>query len=172
VKAVQTIVGNLKSFGLNIEMQTVEVSNYWGSMFPSGEFRLCANGWGQGPYPYYSFNQLFGTSSAETAYNYPTEVELPPVGKPDASPSETFEPRALTQRLARTTDESKATDIVQQLAWTVNRDLVMAPIWDQYGHYFVAGDDWTIPPQDDSDTSTGLGVYWMMRQGDVAAKSN
>lgn len=116
----------LNNFGIKTKVIGQEVStflsqtvgNYDFNLAVSGTFTAKPNG-----YPYYGFLTSMGTIE-NNKWNYnPTRetMKVPmPAGNPDGS-MEKVEINPLLEELSQTTDENRANEIIETLAWTHNQ---------------------------------------------------
>jgi peptide/nickel transport system substrate-binding protein len=125
VAIFQTIAQQLNQFGFNASIATMEGTAYTSQIVTQGNFdTLAAAPWAftQNPHPYLWFNTIFNTHPLD----YPTEVEIPPVGEPDGSP-QAFNIDELMMQLISASSTQAAIEPVRKLAWVVNHDLPLLP---------------------------------------------
>jgi peptide/nickel transport system substrate-binding protein len=125
VAIFQTIAGQLKQFGFNAKVATMEGTAYTNTIVTQGDFETLAGApWAftQNPHPYFWFNAMFNIHPL----GYPTKVEIPPVGKPDGSPKMFDVSELMTQLISAKSTEA-AVEPVRKLAWVVNYDLPILP---------------------------------------------
>ncbi|QGA83646.1 ABC transporter substrate-binding protein [Halomicrobium sp. LC1Hm] len=79
VTGVETIVSNLKDFGIKAESIMLDNSTYWGSDYSNGDFVVGLQGWASydHSYPYFHFDWIFNSWDAKNAWNLPGEFESP-----------------------------------------------------------------------------------------------
>lgn len=170
VTGVQSLVGDLKQFGINANVRTVEGTSF-GSEVQDGNFRVAAWPWASGyPHPYFNFDHLLASSGAKNSWNYPQNPSVPmPVG--DASGStETVDVQKQVAQLAKTTGED-ATALIHELAWVVNQTLPILPIQAKTRMIHFSTDQWEVPNQDDPILQINPPSYWLPRNGKIKAKT-
>lgn len=172
VSGGQTLVAQLKQFGIKANMITVELSSYWGDVWPNGDFEVAMSWWGGwNPYPYFSFRQSFTSQDARKAYSYPASVEVPlPPGKPDGE-IDTVNVRKRVPELAKTADKQTARDIIHELAWVYNQDLPKLPLTEKVDQVWISTDNWQIPAPDADVMQVGRPTFWLLRAGKLRAKT-
>jgi peptide/nickel transport system substrate-binding protein len=168
ISGAQSLVGELKKFGLKANLTTVESSTF-PSQIADSDFDLATWYWADGvPYPYFTFRQQVASQEAHEYYNYPTEVTVPAVADPSGESITVNVDERVTQ-LGQATDEAEAEEIIRELAWVVNQDLPILSIQQKMGQWFVTGDDWQYP--DVSKPRWKGGAYFMIQRGKVTAKT-
>jgi peptide/nickel transport system substrate-binding protein len=168
ISGAQSLVGELKKFGLKANLTTVESSSFSGQIADS-DFDLATWYWADSiPYPYFTFQQQVASQEAHEYYNYPKEVTVPEVANPSGQ-SITVDVDQRVTELGQTTDEARAKEIVRELAWVVNQDLPILAIQQKMAQWFVTSDDWQYPPV--SKPVWKGGPYQMIQRGEVEAKT-
>ena len=141
VTASKTVSNQLRSFGIETQLSTMEHATYE-SRFGKGNFDLAADGWGGGPYPLFAF-QTDLKKEARKKYNYPAKVTVPAMngsGKTTVNIPELMQ----TINSSGEKDEKRLT----RLAWMWNQDLPALPIQTTYEQSFITTDGWKIPSKD------------------------
>lgn len=145
VTAGQTIANTFRQFGVQIEFLTVEDGTFWGETFPNSDYDIALDGWG-GDFntPWHVYNGALTTSRPD--YNYPGEVELPPVGDPDGE-TETVNLDELVDTLASSSGEDYQ-EATRTLAWLWNYDLPKIQVYETISQEFLTDDEWEFPDPD------------------------
>lgn len=168
ISGAQSLVGELKKFGLKANLTTVESSTF-PSQIADSDFDLATWYWADSiPYPYFTFLQQVASQEAHDYYNYPTEITVPEVANPSGQ-SMTVDVDQRVTELGQTTDEATATEIIRELAWVVNQDLPILALQQKMAQWFVTSDDWEYP--DVSEPEWKGGAYRMIQRGKVKAKT-
>ena len=181
----ETITRQLQDFGIQAEQQPLESTQYE-NRFDSGDFQMVfgAETAREGRYPgaYFDYEMNWRTFGTPTGGGNPTgtlypandPVKIPPVGEPDAEPSEEVVPNEVLNELLHATEEEKIRDLTIQLAWIQNYDLQMIDLMDASQHAAITRDDWIWPPVDhmwgDQRAAQNI-IYHCIRGGDVQAKT-
>lgn len=169
VTAAQTSVSHLKQFGFKANMQTISSQNFYSKIYTDGDFRIASMGWGAGrPYPYFGFRSAFARDAAVKSQEYPAEVTVPPLGKPDGEPR-TAKPREKVEALAA--KPGQADRLIKELAWVFNRDLPLLPVQEKLSNAWTTKDDWEIPPKDSDAMKLNAPYWWLPRVGKLQAKT-
>lgn len=169
MKASQSIASQLQEFGIKAEVDSTEVTTFFGSVYPNGEFELVTHFWGGfNPYPYFGLNAVLG---GDKPHNFPKEVDVPmPIGNANGKTTSIDLPEKLGE-LSRSSGED-AKELIQELTWVFNQELPAIPIQEKFQQTFVTKDDWDVPNPDDPTMSIRWPVYWLPRAGELKAKSN
>lgn len=170
VTAAQATTSQWKQFGVDVTFTTVEASA-WVTDLGDGNFEAASAWWGSNPYPYSNLDRILTGQTMHDARNYPTEVEVPPVGKPDGGRQTVNVDERVTE-LSRAPDREAAKPIVQELAWVVNQTLPVIPVQSKSASYFVTTDEWEFPPLDSPAMNTAVPAYWPLHLGKMQAKTD
>lgn len=169
VTAAQAVTSQWKQFGVDVTFTTVEASA-WVTDLENGDFEAASAWWGSNPYPYFNLDRVLTGQTMHDARNYPTEVEVPPVGKPGGDRQTVNVDERVTE-LSRAPDREAAKPLIQELAWVVNQTLPMIPVQSKASSYFVTTDEWDFPPLDSPAMNTAVPAYWPLRLGKMQAKT-
>lgn len=169
MKASQTIVSQLQAFGIQAEVDSTEVTTFFGSVYPNGDFELVTFFWGGfNPYPYFGLDAVLG---GDKPHSFPSTVEVPgEIGNPDASTTSIDLPSKVAALSKSSGDD--ATELIKELTWAFNQTLPCIPIQEKYQQTFMTNDDWSLPGTDDPDMAIRWPVYWLWRAGKLKAKPN
>lgn len=147
---LQTIVDNLRNFGLKATSNPTEGSTFWNQTWGKGKFRM-ANGptTGGGSHPYYAYNTIYDQDSPESrankVFNLPTKVDIPmPIGDREGA-TETFDPDELVDELRVTSDLEKQRTIVKKLGWITNQQMTVMPNNKEEAWPWYSTDVWQMP---------------------------
>ncbi|MFB6126211.1 MAG: ABC transporter substrate-binding protein [Halolamina sp.] len=79
VAGANTVVAQLKDFGIDAESVMQDTSTYWGRDYSNGNFVVGLQGWASydQSYPYFHFDWLFNSWDAANAWHIPEEFEAP-----------------------------------------------------------------------------------------------
>ncbi|WP_129114597.1 ABC transporter substrate-binding protein [Halegenticoccus tardaugens] len=170
IAGAETLVSNLKEFGIQSELIAKDTSTYWGKDYDEGDFVLALQGWASydQSYPYFHFDFIYRSYDAEDVWNVPSEVEVPPMDDPDGS-TETVAPADLVSDLSRA-DGDEADELIRELAWITNQTLPVLPIQEKLAQTFVTDDDWNVPPADSAELQQYWPTEWLPRKGRWTAK--
>lgn len=171
ILSVQTIVAQLKDFGIPSEVKTTPGSSYLGSLWPSGNFRLATYGWAAGrAYPYFTYELTYANKEVEGAISLPETIEVPPLGEPDGEPRKVLPAQKIGTLEKRLTDSTEKS-LVQELAWVYNQDLPCIPIQEKTDQAWYNVKEWEYPSNDDKDMATYDQLFtWLPRQGKLSGK--
>lgn len=167
MKASQTIVSQLQAFGIDAEVDSTEVTTFFGSVYPNSDFKLVTHFWGGfNPYPYFGLDAVLG---GDKPHNFPATVDVPAqVGDPNSAPTSMDLPAKIAELSKSSGDSAK--QLIQELTWAFNQTLPAIPIQEKYQQTFMTTDDWEIPNTDDPDMAIRWPVYWLWRAGKLKAK--
>ncbi|MFC7142103.1 ABC transporter substrate-binding protein [Halosimplex aquaticum] len=164
----QTIVDNLKSEGIQAEMQTIEASAYWSDHYLANNYKVAATGWTlQRSSPYYVWDQYYNVDIEFLGID-PTSVKAPPVGKPDGDLQE-FDVTKLHSELLTARGDRYA-ELTDKLAWITNQAMPMLQIHEINDATWYRTDNWEIPPTDDPAYQAKFPLWWLPRRGMLQAK--
>ena len=162
VTASQTIASQLKNFGMNVQLQTMEGATF-DSTYEKGNYELAGNGWGGGgPYPLFAFENVFD-EEARSMTNYPAEVTVPEVGSDSGELTVNF------PELLSSLNQSGENDVegFRKLAWTFNQDLPVLPIQEKQNQSFISTNGWDVPAKDDPVMSVPTPPFWLPKVGEL-----
>jgi len=170
VTGAQTAVSNLQDFGIKSTLLTRKASVYWGKDYSNGNFTLALSGWAAGglSYPYFDFDYLFRSGTAEDVWKVPSKFDVSPLDNPSESPK-TYTPSSTVDELSRVSKE-KATPLIQELAWVTNQTLPVLPLQEKFHQTFLTTDDWNVPPTDSPKIQVKWPTAWLPREGAWTAK--
>ncbi|MFC7137946.1 ABC transporter substrate-binding protein [Halobaculum litoreum] len=96
VAGAQTIVSQLKDFGIEAEAVMKENSSYWGQDYPNSNFVVGLQGWASysQSYPYFHYKWIFNSWDATNAWNLPSEFSAAVLHE-DVRSEEAVEPATL-----------------------------------------------------------------------------
>lgn len=164
----QSIIGSWKRFGIEATFQSEGVGSFFTDM-GEGNYVTAINFFG-GNHPYQCYQTLFQTGDQNPA-NVPREVEVPmPVGDPDGS-TETVDVPSLIDQILHTRDKEKVKELVAKAAWVYNQTVPRAPHLIGTGMTFMTHDDWEYPSSDDPSMNVFFPNYWLLRTGELKAKT-
>ncbi|GAB3039541.1 ABC transporter substrate-binding protein [Natronobiforma cellulositropha] len=165
--ATDTIASQLRDFGMDVTLAPAE-RGLLESTLSDGDFQVTALEWntagvaGFNPAASLAFqlrNRHFDSSTS--FLNYPDTVEVPAM---DGSDTMEVDLDAAFD-LLETAPESQADAIVRDLAWVVNQDLPMLPIYDDVRQVLVRSDRWTVPDEVHSITDQRQLLSWLANRG-------
>ncbi|WP_276282618.1 ABC transporter substrate-binding protein [Halorussus caseinilyticus] len=163
----QSIVQDLQDFGIEASLNPSQ--SFWGDINDGQKYVVAGLGWADGKlYPYFSLNKLLNSFRSQTVLNFPSTVEVPPLGEPDGE-LRSVDLEAELQELAGLTGDA-AKQKTQELAWVVNRHLPMAPLMEKIDQSWVTTDDWNTVTGDDEDAIVDYPQYYLPREGKLTAK--
>ena len=150
VRMFQTIVGQLKEFGIKAKMDTVEGATFW-DRTGRGDFRVAEAFW-VSAFPVNSYAGYWQHESATTeAYGYPQKVQKIPA-MPGNEGTTTINAKKVVDQLYQESDAGKQKQLYQKLAWAFNHDLPLIPIEERMlGYIHNPGDKFTVPTLDDTN---------------------
>ena len=79
VAGAETVVSQLKEFGIDAQAEMKDTSTYWGQDYSNGDFVVGLQGWASydQSHPYFHFQWLFDSWDAKNAWNLPEQFESP-----------------------------------------------------------------------------------------------
>lgn len=172
IKLLQVVHNDWKDFGLNVNLKTVDGSSYW-DLIGKGDFETTMDAW-NGPglaSPYLAFNHSLYSERTTSRWNYPDVVEVPEVG--DVGGENAIEvnlDERMTQ-LARTLDEQKRKEIVQELVWVANQTVPKVGFEIRTMGVPITRDEWKMPSSDDPIWSTWRPLEYLPHKGLIQAKT-
>ncbi|WP_233203974.1 ABC transporter substrate-binding protein [Halegenticoccus soli] len=170
VAGAETLVSNLKDFGIKSQLLAKDTATYWGKDYADGDFALALQGWANynQSYPYFHFDWIYASHDATDIWNVPSEFEVPPLDDPQGSP-QTVVPADMVSDLSQATG-NEADRLIQELAWVTNQTLPVLPIQEKLAQTFLTDDDWNVPPRDSPRLQYYWPTSWLPRQGRWSAK--
>ncbi len=101
VAGAETVVSQLKQFGIEAESRMKDTSTYWGKDYPNGNFVVGLQGWASydQSHPYFHFKWLYDSWDAKNAWNLPSEFSAP-VLHAETREQESLEPASLVSALS------------------------------------------------------------------------
>jgi len=101
VAGANTVVSQLKDFGIQAESVMQDTSTYWGSDYSNGNFVVGLQGWASynQSYPYFHYKWIFNSWDANNAWNLPSEFEAPVLHEQERD-GETVTPATLVSELS------------------------------------------------------------------------
>ncbi|WP_123533461.1 ABC transporter substrate-binding protein [Halosimplex salinum] len=77
VAGAETVVSQLKEFGIEAQAEMKDTSTYWGQDYSNGDFVVGLQGWASydQSHPFFHFQWLFDSWDAQNAWNLPSEFE-------------------------------------------------------------------------------------------------
>jgi len=139
---------NMADFGIDVAVNVVDTGTLWGTN-SSGEYDITLSYWGgRGPFPSKVFGQTFAFDSGDGAQGYarfPETWEGPPIGEPDADPTETYEVASTLDRIALTTDETTYNRLAKTLTWAYNQGLPKIGLMVKPDRQIVNTEEWDWP---------------------------
>lgn len=163
VTAAQTVASQLSNFGMDVQLQTMEGPTF-DETFEKGNFQLAGGGWGSGPYPLFSFENVYD-EEARSAIHYPESVTVPEVGSDSGQLTVNFPETLSTLNQSADNDE----ELFRQLAWAFNQDLPILPIQEKQDQSFISTQGWDVPPKDDPAMSVPTPPFWLPKVGKLQA---
>jgi ABC-type transport system substrate-binding protein len=117
----------MDDFGIKVK-HVGDTGGVWGKIADTS-YDVAMTYWGGG-YPARTFAINFGTVEGFGSGNplMPDTWEGPPVGQPDADPSETYQLTTAAQRLKVTRNDEQYQRLVDRLSWAFNQTVPRAPI--------------------------------------------
>lgn len=169
VAGAETIVAQLKEFGIESELIAKESSTYWGQDYANGNFVIGLQGWANydQSYPYFHFDWMYRSSDATEYWNVPETFEEVP--SRDGNGASTVTPSEQISALSRA-DEAEAAELIQELAWVTNQTLPTVPVMEKLAQTFLTSDEWNVPPRNSEKLQTYWPTEWLPRRGDWTAK--
>lgn len=170
INGVQTIVPQLKSFGIQAEMKTVEGVSL-SEQIRSGDFRLHGDSWGEWneSYPFFDYRSDFASREMLKWYNLPKKVSVPwPAGDPNGE--QTVSPPDIVVSLSQATDTNEQQELLGQLAWIYNHTLPKIQMSERQDQTWMNEDGWNVPPNDDDVMGVRFPSFWAVKTGAVSPK--
>lgn len=169
VSAAQNLVSQLNSAGIAAEAVGMENSAFFGNAINGANFELALFFWGTGnPYPYFNLNKHFGNPWIRENFGVPEEVTVPAYAS-SGGETMTVAVKDRVKELAKTAEESKARDIIKELAWVGNQDLPMYPLMQKQAPTWYTTADWSYPKRDDPKMSIRYPQSALLRLGGLQA---
>lgn len=165
-----TVVSSLKDFGFDVEYSGIESGTLYGETYPSGDYDLIANWWGNGvPYPTQSLQTMFNMQKSQDPSSIPTTMEIPAFDDPNGDPQQ-VNVESLFNGLADTASPEEAKPIVQEIAWAVNQGLPKFPIMEKTDTAILNTQDWNFPDFDGPVMGMANWFYYSIDRGLIKAK--
>jgi peptide/nickel transport system substrate-binding protein len=101
VAGAETVVSQLRQFGIESEAAMKDTSTYWGKDYPNANFVAALQGWANynQTFPYFHQRWLFDSTDANEYWQVPDEMEAPVLHE-DYRDGETVEPAQLVSELS------------------------------------------------------------------------
>jgi peptide/nickel transport system substrate-binding protein len=172
VSGTQTAVSQMKQFGFNAEMVTVEGSSFW-TQWTNGEFKTMAQAWTVGnTVPYLNFNfQLRNSEIVENANWNPENAKVPALGEPDADLQDAKINEKLDTLASTAVDADNYQARATEGAWLTNQLLWRMPIVEKLDQSWYTTDEWDVPAADSNKNQVHWPQGWHVRTGDLQAKT-
>ncbi|WP_121743484.1 ABC transporter substrate-binding protein [Natronorubrum halophilum] len=174
VDASITFNEHLQDFGIETNLVTRDDSVYFGQdLYGDAGFDAAGFWWSDGwTYPYHSLDWNLNSWDAQNVYNYPTSVDVPPVGDPDGE-AETVElAPELEALVGMDADGDDARQKIQKLAWIFNYDLPQLPIQEKIDQCFVSVENFKVVENSHPATSVQYPTTYLPRVGKLVAKAD
>ncbi len=169
----QTAVDDLSNFGIDAELQTVELTIYVADSLFGGNYEMA--GWWTGgtwEYPYHSFSTKWdGIVSLPSITNeHPDEYDIPmPVNDPDGD-LETVNVADMLTELAQTrTGSDRMDELRRRLCWAYNQTLPVYCLNNEIGLALLNSNRWDAPGPDAPEANTFRPIPSMMHRGLIQA---
>lgn len=162
MRQCQSVVGQLKDFGIDATLRTKEASTVI-SQRQAQNFRISYY-FQWGVYPVQRYQHLWNTPQGrQKIFSYPSKVKN--VHAPFSLDNEktTIDAGKLVTDLRTTSDDQKAKEIIQQLAWAYNQELNGYEISNHPGNLWHQADDWNLPAKDDA--AAELSTVYLAKTG-------
>lgn len=128
VKQFQVVVGQLKEFGIDATLETVEGATFW-DMRSRGDWVACEEFWvASFPYTRFDIWYNFDGEQHQASGRPPVIKDIPKPFDHQGSETVDINMRKKTQQLAQEPDQEKQRELLQQLAWGFNQDMPLIPI--------------------------------------------
>jgi peptide/nickel transport system substrate-binding protein len=101
VAGAETVVSQLKQFGIKAQSVMKDTSTYWGKDYANGDFVVGLQGWADysHSYPYFHQKWVFDSHDANEFWNVPAELEAPVLHE-QYRDGETVDPSGLIDQLS------------------------------------------------------------------------
>ena len=175
VTGYKALAGKLSKFGMDVGVNSVSDSAFWGSTWPNSDFDAAQSFWGARN-PYQAFRTYFagGQGSTAAAMNTPASFKVPKeVGNPDSS-MQTAKVADLLDNVKTAQGDQALKQATKELAWVFNWTLPCIPIAQKKAQILITRDDWDMPPADSKQMLQGQYdvIFMLTRTGDLQAKTN
>ena len=163
VSMFRSVVAQLNEFGIEAEMGGAEPADV-GRRRAEGDFNVMQADWGGGVlHPWYNmeFNltngrleggfDIFNTVNYNDYWEVGDDayvVELPPIGEPDADPSETLDLLETLDALFTMDDMEEARELYRKYAWWHNWEYAFPILHEFDGPNNFFAPEWEIPSED------------------------
>lgn len=150
----QTIVTQLRDFGINAESIGIEANAFFDQHWRNGNFVAAKTPIGQGVsdyrHPHYYAYYAFASEAANNSFNGNHDYEIPyPIGDTEGA-TETVTPADLVSELRVTQDSTREKELVQELAWIANQGLPVIENTQEMFSVWWTTDEWNIPQVNNS----------------------
>ncbi|WP_227355855.1 ABC transporter substrate-binding protein [Haladaptatus salinisoli] len=145
--ALQTVTSQLKQFGIDTQLRTMEATSFEENIWNQGDFRIASAGWGADyPQPYAWYNNTFVENRDKTGM--PSEISTPPVGEPNGPQgSLTMNLDTAVNNLTKFNGE-KLKKQTRELAWAYDFLVPQLQIYESRDQTWFSNDDWNYPSLD------------------------
>jgi ABC-type transport system substrate-binding protein len=165
----QTVRSSMNQIGMTADLTSTEPASVV-SRRTNGNFQISAWFFGGGPHPYFAYQGF--TQPAYNSANGPTTAQIPyPVGDPEGSMQEINVTEKVKQ-LSVTTNPDKEQELVRELAWFQNQVLPVMTLTNGSVPSYISDDDWEIPSLEDDVMGFKAPCYFLLRLGQLKAKTN
>lgn len=169
----KTVSGLLQQEGIKSSVKMIDSTSYYPDHYLEGNYVGASTGWTLGrDNPFYTFGQWF-RPLADKVYKMnfkPTEVEAPPLGKPDGE-LQSVDVRQLFENV-RNASSDNLQQAVTEFAWVANQFVPMLPLIEINDVVWLTDDDWNWKPADDDPKwQAKWPQWWFPRMGLMEAKS-
>ena len=170
--ALQSITSQLKQFGIDSRLQTMEATSFQENIWSQGDFRIASGTWGADyPQPYAWYNNTFAENREKLGM--PDEISLPPIGEPDGPQD------AITMNLDTAINNltklsgQEFTDQVRKLAWAYDYAVPQLQIYESRAQTWFTNDEWNYPSLDSDIMKRTFYTpfHYILKTGQFTAKT-
>ncbi|KZN23124.1 hypothetical protein A4G99_16650 [Haladaptatus sp. R4] len=170
VSGVQTIVPQLKSFGIQAELKTIEGVSL-SKQIRNSDFRLQGDSWGEWneSYPFFDYRSAFVSQDMVEWRNLPDQVTVPwPPENPNGEKK--VKPSKMVIELSETTSKEKQQKLLGQLAWIYNITLPKLQMSERMDQAWINEKDWDVPSNDEDVMGVRFPAFWAVKTGAISPK--
>jgi peptide/nickel transport system substrate-binding protein len=178
VAIAESFVAQLKEFGIDAQVQTVESTTWISKTLQNHDFELASFNWEPRVFRFYPpfklrgmlVNEWDGESTLPAGISNYTKETVTVPSLEDPSTTKTYDLRRLVEDMWFTDSTEAARRAVVEGSWVVNQDLVNVPVLQKMDQEFYTKDHYDLP--DKGSEFYGVGLGDRLRFGAVTGKTN
>jgi ABC-type transport system substrate-binding protein len=172
VSGFQVAVSDLKSFGINAELNAVEGTSFFSQVIPNLNYGLTRGYYSHSEVPLAWRNSWvrYGGPSDETYSAYlqepydSTVVEVPPIGEPNSDERIEIDVLDRYNQIQHATETDEIRRISKELSWAFNQTVPRLPVSPAPSQWYLNHDGWQYPDKESPLGKPVNGLVWMLTQ--------